>query len=343
MTTPPCRNVGQVPTCPLPAFQALLLAAALLAASCGYIGGPQAPLANVPARVLDLAAVQRGDKIIVQFTIPATTTENIAIKDPLALDLRIGTGVNPFSADRWAEQAKQVPPPKTAKGLVRYEIPSAAWTGKEVTIGVRTMGANSKPSEWSNMVQVQAVPPPAQPTGVRGESTPAGVRLTWRANGEHFRVLRTSSGEQQYAVVGADVRAPEFVDPTAAVGTEYSYLVQTFVPLGNNKEAQSDLSAEYKFTRQAPLPAIPAGLLAITASDSIELSWDSNPGTETTGYRIYRAAPGGEFTKIGEVSAVPTYSDHAIEHGKTYRYAVSAIDKDGRESTRSAVVEVSIP
>jgi hypothetical protein len=325
------------------AHWSVLLAASVCLAGCGYIGGPLAPLANVPARILDVQAVQRGGTIIIHFTLPLKTTENVNIKEPLTLDLRIGTGVGPFNADRWAEQAKQIPPPKTAKGLVQYEVPSAEWTGKIVTIGVRTAGANGKPSEWSNMVQVQAVPPPAMPTGVHGESTPAGIRLAWEAGGDHFHVLRRTAGEQSYSLVGADVRTPEFVDPGAAVGTEYTYLVQSFVPLAPNPEAQSDLSEEYKITRQAQPPATPAGLLGIPSADSIELNWDSNAGPETTGYRIYRAAPGGDFVKIGEVSAVPTYSDRAAEHGKTYRYAVTAIDKDGRESQRSAVVEVILP
>ncbi len=208
---------------------ALAVAASMLAAGCGYIGGPLAPLANVPARVLDLAAVQRGNAIVAQFTIPIKTTENVAIKETLKLDLRVGTGVNPFNADRWAEQAKQIPEPSGAKGIARYEIPAAEWTGKEVTIGVRTIGANGKPSEWSNFVQVQVVPPPTKPTDLHGESTPAGIRLTWKANGDHFRVLRKVATEQSYAIVAPDLHTPEFVDTTAAVGAEYLYLVQTFV------------------------------------------------------------------------------------------------------------------
>jgi hypothetical protein len=324
-------------------FRALIVSAALLTAGCGYIGGPLAPLANVPARVVDLSAVQRGDQIIAQFIIPIATTENITIKEPLTLDLRIGTGVTPFSPDRWAAQAKPVPPPANAKRIAHYDIPVAPWIGKEVTVGVRVVGSNGKASDWSNFVVVLPVPPPEQPKDVRAESIPTGVHLTWRATGDHFRVLRKAADEQQYAIVGADLHQPDFVDTTAAIGTEYTYVVQTFVPQGTGKEAQSELSADYQFTRQAPPPGTPSGLLAVPAPSSIELSWDTDAGVETTGYRIYRALAGGEFERIAEVSTVPTYSDHAVEHGKTYRYAVSAIDKDGRESPRSAVVEVLLP
>src|ERR1700674_765502 len=84
-------------------------ASALFTTGCGYIGEPLPPLANVPAKVTDLWAVQRGSRIIVQFTIPDLTTEGRTIKDPVKLDLRIGTGVEPFDAGTWAAQAKSIP------------------------------------------------------------------------------------------------------------------------------------------------------------------------------------------------------------------------------------------
>jgi len=52
-----------------------LTALAAVLSGCGYVAGPLPPLANIPARVTDLAAVQRGGKLIVQFTVPQLTTE----------------------------------------------------------------------------------------------------------------------------------------------------------------------------------------------------------------------------------------------------------------------------
>jgi hypothetical protein len=59
-----------------PAQAILTLFLLLLTAGCGYIGQPLVPLANVPQRISDLAAVQRGSTIIAHFTIPTFTTEN---------------------------------------------------------------------------------------------------------------------------------------------------------------------------------------------------------------------------------------------------------------------------
>ena len=82
----------------------------LLCAGCGYVGDPLPPLANVPGHIIDLAAIQRGARIIVHFSPPVETTEGRAITRPLRLDLRIGTRVTPFSAAAWAAAARQIPP-----------------------------------------------------------------------------------------------------------------------------------------------------------------------------------------------------------------------------------------
>ena len=44
-----------------------------------------------------------------------------------------------------------------------------------------------------------------------------------------------------------------------------------------------------------------------------------------------------------DTGAVPSYSDRTVDHGKTYRYAVAGLDKDGRESGRSAAAAVAFP
>jgi fibronectin type 3 domain-containing protein len=90
-------------------------------------------------------------------------------------------------------------------------------------------------------------------------------------------------------------------------------------------------------------PAAPVGLRAAVAPNSIELVWDRNTETDMATYRVYRASPGGEFARIAEISLIPSYSDHSIEHGKTYRYAVGAVDNAGNESPRSAPVEAMAP
>ena len=62
-----------------------------------------------------------------------------------------------------------------------------------------------------------------------------------------------------------------------------------------------------------------------------------------TSYRVYRAQANGALEKIADVTAVPNYSDRKVEHGKSYRYAIAAVDRAGNESPRSAPIEVAMP
>ena len=320
---------------------ALVAAAALLTGGCGYTGDPLPPLANIPTRVLDLAAIQRGDRIMVQFTVPPRTTEGVAIKTPLKLDLRIGAAEPPFSQEGWAARATPVPEGPVANGVARYEIQAAAWTGKEATLAVRVLSARGKTVGWSNFVNLPVVAPPERPAEVHAEATAEGVRLTWRARGGSFRIYRRT-GSDHFAPV-ANAQQPSWIDSGAEFGKHYIYQVQTIVKLPNNTEAESDPSEEAGITPEDRFPpAVPAGLNAATAPNSIELSWEGNTEPDLGGYRVYRSTGAGPFEKIGEMVAVPGYSDRDVEHGKTYRYAVSAIDKSGNESARSGPVEAAL-
>jgi hypothetical protein len=313
--------------------------AALVAVGCGYVGEPLPPLANIPARVADLTATQRGARLIVQFTVPQLTTEGIAIKAPLQLDLRAGLGGEPFQEEQWVAGARKVPEGPVESGRARYEIPAAEWTGRDVVLGVRVTGSNAKQSAWSNFAVIPVVAPPDIPTGVSAENTIDGVRLTWRASGNAFRVFRRA-GDAAYAPV-ADTPQPPWTDSTTQFGQRYGYQVQTIVKLGESREAQSEPSAEITISPQDTFPpAAPAGLHAVEAPNSIELSWDRNIEPDLAGYRVYRTAVGGPFQKIADVDT-PTYSDRNIEHGKTYRYEVTAIDRLGNESPHSAPTEAA--
>lgn len=318
-----------------------LLLLLLLLSGCGYVGDPLPPLANIPGSVTDLAAIQRGARIIVHFTPPGRTTEGRALNGPVRFDLRIGTAVIPFNADAWAAQAHKLPEPAMHNGLAETEIPSTNWTGHDVSLAVRTIGPNGKESGWSNFVDLTVVPPPAQPIGVKAETTADGVRLTWQGGGGDFVVLRRSGSDTNFARV-ADVQQPEWLDRTAEFGKAYTYDVQRIVKLENNRTAQSELSEPVSITPKDVFPpAAPTGLRVVAGPGSIELTWDRNIEPDLAGYRVYRAAQGGEWEKLADTSQIPAYSDHKVEAGKAYRYAITAVDQSGNESPRSAPAETT--
>ena len=307
------------------------------------MGEPLPPLLNIPETVEDLAAVQRGSKIIVQFTLPTLTTEKVVIKPPVVWDLRAGErGAGDFQIEDWAARAQPLDNATVENGRVRCEAAAASWIGKDVVLAVRITGARGRPSAWSNPVTLAVIAPPVIPTAVKAEDVPEGVRLTWSGAGPAYRVFRRAPGEEGFTVA-ANTSAREFVDPATEYGQTYRYGVQAIAKSGAG-EVESEMSSVASIVpRDRFPPATPSGLTAVPATNSIELAWERAKDTDLAGYRIYRAAAGGEFEKIGETAETPSYSDRRIESGKQYRYAVSAFDKTGNESRRSEPIDVNAP
>lgn len=318
-------------------------AALLFLWGCGYVGEPLPPLMNIPRRAGNLAAVQRGANIVARFTLPTLTTEGVVLTQGVRTDLRIGPKPGgQFNAEAWAAGAKPATAGTTANGVAEYRIPAAEWTGKQVAIAVKIAGANGRDAGWSNPATLTVVAPPEPPKDVAAEVVPQGVHLAWHGAGNAFMIFRRGPDQKEYTTL-ARVEKPEFVDATVEFGKPYSYAVQSLVKAGEG-EAESELSKEAAIT---PLdtfpPAAPAGLAAVPSTASIELVWERNTEPNLAGYRVYRASGDGPFERIGDTQELPAYSDRKIEAGKTYRYAVTAVKKNGVESKPSGPVQASAP
>ena len=59
---------------------------------CGSIGEPLYPALRIPTRVTDLAVVERGANLDIDFTIPPLTTEGLPLKEIGGVELRVGPG-----------------------------------------------------------------------------------------------------------------------------------------------------------------------------------------------------------------------------------------------------------
>ncbi len=303
------------------------------------MGEPLPPLLNIPQPVTDLGVVQRGSRILIHFSLPKQTTEGRLIKPPVAWDMRMGEpGAGEFRTEQWAERAESVSNPRVANGVVSYDIPAAPWVGKDVVLGVR-IDANRRHSDWSKLVVISVLQPPAIPHDLKADNVPEGVRLTWSGAGPAFRVFRRTEADPGFTLA-ANTEAREYLDRATESGKPVRYLVQAIVKTGTG-EVESDPSAELTKTPADEFPpAVPAGLTAVPTAASIELTWDRDTEPDLAGYRVYRAAPGGEFVKIGETTEAPSYGDKQLEAGKQYRYKISAFDKSGNESKQSPEIEV---
>jgi hypothetical protein len=311
--------------------------ASLLAPGCGYIGDPLPPALNIASPVRDLQAIEYGDHIMVDFTIPLLTTDGVILKSVGTVDLRAGSGGSPFDASRWEAEAKRIPVKAVSPGAVRAQIPITDFVGRDIVIGVRMINRKGRASEWSNLVPLAVTQPLATPAAITTEATASGVKLTWQGPGPTYRIFR-STGKDKPVLLGNSDRA-EYVDSTAQFGQSYNYIVQAV-----SGTTESEISPPVAITPVDKFaPAAPAGLTIVAGIGSIELVWDRNTEPDLRGYRVYRGAGDGPLARIAEMVDTPSYSDRQVETGKRYRYAVTAVDQAGNESAQSAVAEAAAP
>jgi hypothetical protein len=313
----------------------------LALAGCGYIGEPQYPALNIPTAVGDLSAVQRGDHLLVVFSIPPLTTEGVVLRTIGEIELRIGPNhTNPFSVNEWAASAqRETVPPPAKPGLVETNVPIQSFVGQDVVVMVRVANAKGRYSQWSNPQTVSIGTPLVKAADLTPTAVAEGVRLQWKAPGDsHFRIYRRTEKELTPSQLGTS-DSQEYVDKTTEYKKRYEYYVQAFD--GAN---ESEITGPVEITPEDIFPpVVPTGLTATAGINAIELAWERNSEKDFKEYRVYRAVEDGPFAKVAEGLTGPNYSDHQVESGKHYKYAVSAVDELGHESERSAPITATAP
>ena len=330
-----------------PSFLPLALSGLLLS-SCGYIGDPLPPSLNIPLRISDLTATQRGDKLRIHFTPTLESTDHLTLKSLSAIELRAGpAGPPPFDTNVWSAQARAIPVPVNAAESTDVEAPITGWAGSDIVMAVRTIGPTGRPSEWSNLVVLKIYAPLQVPEGIRTEPRAATIHLSWNGGnavpGAGWRILRRGEKETEYLPAGKSTE-PQWDDPNVQYGNTYSYVIQKTAPAGGSAEAESELSRAVVVTyRDQFAPAVPSGLTAIAGIKSIEVAWISVPAPDLKGYQVYRSTGESPFAKLGDTVTTPSLSDRAVEPGTRYRYRVTAIDQLGNESAPSDPVDAVAP
>jgi hypothetical protein len=310
-----------------------------LLAGCGSIGEPLYPALRIPARVIDLAVVERGANLDFDFTIAPLTTEGVQLEEIGSVDLRVGPSPsNGFNMDEWLRSSTNVTVSTPDKpGTVHAEFPVANFVDKDVVAAVRVTNPKGRDAGWSDLRTLHVEQPLATPADFHVAASAKGVQLTWRATmpGE-FRIFRKTEQQPRPVLLATATESP-YIDISAEYGKTYQYSVQ-----GVRGKVESDVTGPESVTPVDIFPPeVPSGLTASVGLGAVELAWTRNTEPDFKEYRVFRSEEGGPFVEIVRGLDAPTYSDHGIQGGKHYRYQVSAIDQIGNESARSAPVDIA--
>lgn len=350
---------------------AAVLAGAL--AGCGTPGAPLPPSLNLPDPVTDLTAVRAGSQVSLSWTNPQKNTDKLTMKDDVSVWICRREG-SAACAD--VGQGNLLFPPGSA-GSFTETLPQTLASGapRKLTYFVELKNRNGRSAGLSNQASVLAGAAPAPLTGLSAEVRKAGVVLRWTPDNEETAVrlqrkllsppaksqqqegLLTPPPEplEQNLLVENGSRSGEALDKDIRFGEIYEYRAQRVTRVSADSkmlELDGALSQPVRVEAQDVFPpAVPQGLVAVAvagvngAEPAIDLSWQPDSEADIAGYIVYRHEGDGGWQRVSVAEPLvgPAFHDGHVEPGRTYHYAVSAIDKGGHESARSAEAQETVP
>ena len=277
----PCAHRGW-----LAAFLVTLLA------GCANPGPPRAPSLFIPAPVTDnkIAATRIGNTVLVRFTLPARSTDNLPLRAPQltgSLCRQPETGPCVPVTGKIAVPAKgsdDQPNVVTWRDTLPPDL-TAIRTGPARAVGYRVEFFNASGISGGNSDPVVAAAGAAPPvvTGLSAEGSRAGIVLRWQPlpasagevliRREDIAAAAKTHADRNHPEPGvvwltADAASPgRVLDATALPNVAYRYTAQRRVKVqagGRELEMRSDESAPVNFTlREIYAPSAPTGLTAV--------------------------------------------------------------------------------
>lgn len=347
---------------------AAVIALAMALAGCGTPGPPQPPSLNLPDPVEDLAAVRTGDHVKLTWTMPKHNTDRLPIKT--AITVQVCRHESPNACTPIARLSFQ---PRSAASFDELlPAPLASGLPRPLSYSVDLQNRNGRSAGPSNAVVVLAGEAPGPVVGLAAEVRKSGVVLRWTPGPEteavriHRKQLTpqppaahdgllapTPAPVEQNLLVGSD--SGHALDASITFGNAYEYSVQRVARVevsGQTLELAGDISQSIHVdARDVFPPAVPTGLAAVAtaaeggAAAAVDLNWEPNIEPDLAGYYVYRGEDQTPWQRVSgdQPVAGPAFHDPGVQPGHAYRYSVSAVDRDGHESGRSAEAQETVP
>ena len=348
---------------------ATAMAALVLAiAGCGTPGPPQPPSLNLPDRVDDLSATRAGNQVKLTWTIPRRNTDRLPLKSVVAV--KICRSESGSACDVAAKVT--FAPGTVATHIDSLPAPLASGVPRPLRYYVELENRNGRSAGPSNEVVVLAGVAPAPVVDLAAEVRKIGIVIRWTPADPQdairiHRKLLTQHPPSAHA--GPLAPAPEPVDqnllvesdtgrvldPGITFGDSYEYRAQRVARIqvgGRTVELAGELSAPVRIDAQDVFPpSVPAGLAAVATEAapgtpaSIDLNWEPDTEANLAGYFVYRREDETPWQRISGEKPVagPAFHDASVLPGHTYRYGVSAVDRNGHESGRSQDARETVP
>ncbi|MEW6126622.1 MAG: fibronectin type III domain-containing protein [Acidobacteriota bacterium] len=345
----------------------------LFFSACGKPGNPIPP-ARLTERATDLAAIQRGAKILLTWSLPPlnkkeTDANHIARVDVYRLTERPDEApvLDAVEYETDAEiigvldRATIEAQAQTVGNLQFTDSinPNQARANLRLRYAVRYVNKRGQQAAFSNTVALELVAVVAAPPG-NLQATNKGqgeVLIEWAPSATNvdgstpsavagynlYRVKANRKLDRGKPLNDEPLTDSRFIDRTFQYKTEYAYVVRA-LSQGRNGLIESADSEVVNFTPiDSFAPSTPEPVSIASANGTISLFWPSSTESDVVGYFIYRAeSEAADEMSWVKLNAQPvketTFQDMRVTIDKKYFYRVSAVDTFQNQSPPSIIV-----
>ena len=333
----------------------LLIAISIFSGGCAKKAPPVPWDSIVPRRIVDLIAIPREDRLLLEWRIPKENTDKSPLTDLVEFkilrsegvligDECRGCGEKPKMVHEMKLAKEDVVPGKKMAIFFEDQEPRRVYVYEVVSVNHR-----GDPSSPSNPVTVYWDHPPQAPGMVTTERGDKRVELTWNPveGATGYNVYRRMEEEKEFPLSPLNrepLNAAQYTDLNVQNDIKYIYSVRSVKRVVKTEvEGKGSPGLPATPIKLTP-PSAPVGLTAIPLKEGMELSWRKNAEPDLLGYHVYRRKSGEEeFKRLNENPVTKeTYLDTDVVLEQEYEYAVTAVDNSSRrnESPRSEEVRV---
>jgi hypothetical protein len=333
----------------------LLWVVLILVSGCAKKGPPVPWESIVPKRIVDLVAIPREGRLLLEWGVPKENTDKSPLIDLVEFkilrsegvligDECRGCGEKPKVVHEMKLDSKEEGEKKRMALFFEDQEARKVYVYQVVSINRR-----GYPSAPSNPVTVFWDYPPQAPGVVMAERGDKKVGLSWNPveGATGYNVYRRTDGEEGFPLLPLNrepLKGTQYPDLSVQNEVKYIYSLRAVKRVvKTDVEGKGSPGIPVTPIKLIP-PSVPVGLVAIPLKDGIELNWRKNPEPDILGYHVYRRKSGEEeFKRLNESPVTKeTYLDTDVVLEQEYEYGVTAMDNSPRrnESPRSEEVRV---
>jgi predicted small lipoprotein YifL len=343
----------------------LLLFLCLFFSFCGKKGPLLPPLAKIPNKIEVFDAIQRGERVILEWENPQTYIDGSLLSIEV-IEIWFYEAENESPRKEEFESKARLVASIGKKELTGHEINKGGassrlhyeyklsqkdFGSKNLIFGLRVADRKKRKSEFSELRSLKPIILSLPPQQIQANVFEDRIEIRWRAPEKNidqsspaylkgYNIYRADGEGPAQRLNPELVKEEKYEDRDFVFERLYRYFVRaSATELSPFVESEDSETIEVKPKDVFP-PVPPSGLVSVSVGSLISLSWDANREKDLAGYRVWRKAEGeAEFILLTpELIQENAYSDTRVEKNKRYYYAITAQDKSGNESMKSDVV-----